>query len=43
MASAQNYGFVQISLPACSPTIGATSYGVPYQEAGLNWSRKSIG
>jgi peptidoglycan/LPS O-acetylase OafA/YrhL len=34
IANAQNYGFVQLSLPACLPTTGATSYGVPYQESG---------
>jgi hypothetical protein len=34
IATAQNYGFVQLSLPACLPTTGATSYGVPYLESG---------
>jgi peptidoglycan/LPS O-acetylase OafA/YrhL len=33
IANAQNYGFVQISLPACLPLTGVTSYGLPYQES----------
>lgn len=34
LANAQNDGFVQLSKPACLPTTGATSYGVPYEESG---------
>ncbi len=34
LAKAKNYGFIQLSKPACLPTTGATSYGVPFQESG---------
>jgi hypothetical protein len=34
IAKAHNYGFVQLSKPACLPTPGATSYGVPFEEGG---------
>lgn len=34
IANAQNYGFVQLSLPACLPTTGATTYGFSFRASG---------
>jgi hypothetical protein len=45
LANAQNDGFVQLIKPACLPTTGATSYGVPYQESGrqcLEFNRMAL-